>query len=179
MAGQGPRFSATIHSGCGLVSVEAAVEQQLPRYTPTALLDGMIPADWILGISCSQVFMNPIWKSSFSMIHPLGGRLPVERLYTSLLGNTFRLTATQDTSLAQRAIDQASRLYPDARRELCSNATCHRCSFAFGRCWNHGNLDETTHRNINMYVGGVNMRLVDLLRRMGRQRPGAEQRPNI
>ncbi|CRK34722.1 hypothetical protein BN1708_019600, partial [Verticillium longisporum] len=28
----------------------------------TGLLDGTIPSDWILGITASQVFMNPLWS---------------------------------------------------------------------------------------------------------------------
>jgi hypothetical protein len=37
----------------------------------------------------------------------------------------------------------------------------------FGRCWNHCNLNEATHRQIDRFFGGVNTRLLNLLMRQG------------
>jgi len=50
---------------------------------------------------------------------------------------------------------------------MCNNAACHRTSLVFGRCWNHNNLNEATHRQIDRFFGGVNMRQLALLMRMG------------
>lgn len=36
-----------------------------------------------------------------------------------------------------------------------------------GRLWNHRNLNEATHRQINRFFGGVNMALLHLLMQMG------------
>jgi hypothetical protein len=37
----------------------------------------------------------------------------------------------------------------------------------FGRCWNHNNLNEATHRQIDRFFGGVNMTLLHLLMKQG------------
>ncbi|KAL1870800.1 hypothetical protein VTK73DRAFT_2429 [Phialemonium thermophilum] len=130
------------------------------------LLDGTIPADWILGVSCSQVFMNPIWNT-MNLIKIMASPIPLDKLYTWIDGTWFSCSTSPDDSLVQRGINQVLRLMPDARRELCNNAACHRTSFVFGRCWNHRNLNEATHRQIDRFFGGVNMRLLHLLMRQG------------
>ena len=53
------------------------------------------------------------------------------------------------------------------RKELCNSASCHRCTMALGRCWNHRNLNEATHRQIDRFFGGVSMRLMHVLMRQG------------
>lgn len=132
----------------------------------TGLLDGTIPASWILGITCSQVFMNPIWQT-LNMVKVLAGPVPLDKLYRLLAGTWFSCSTSKDDTLVQRAINQALRFYPDSRRELCNNASCHRTSFVFGRCWNHRNLNEATHRQIDRFFGGVNTQLLHLLMRQG------------
>ncbi|KAH8908597.1 FAD/NAD(P)-binding domain-containing protein [Coniochaeta sp. PMI_546] len=132
----------------------------------TGLLDGTIPASWILGITCSQVFMNPIWQT-LNMIKVMAGPVPLDRVYRWLAGTWFSCSTSRDDTLVQKAINQLLRLYPDERRELCNNAACHRTSFVFGRCWNHRNLNEATHRQIDRFFGGVNTRLLNLLMRQG------------
>ncbi|KAK3945806.1 cholesterol oxidase, partial [Diplogelasinospora grovesii] len=132
------------------------------------LLDGTIPSSWILGITCSQVFMNPMWNTinlaKVMVGYPL---LPMDRLYTLLAGRWFSCSTSPDDSYVQRGINQLLRLYPQSRREICNNAACHRTSLVFGRCWNHSNLNEATHRQIDRFFGGVNMRLLHLLMKMG------------
>jgi hypothetical protein len=130
------------------------------------LLDGTISSSWILGITCSQVFMNPIWRT-LNMIKATAGPVPLNKLYTFLAGTWFSCSTSRDDTLLQRSINQLLRFYPDERRELCNNAACHRTSLVFGRCWNHRNLNEATHRQIDRFFGGVNMRLLDLLMRQG------------
>lgn len=130
------------------------------------LLDGTIPSAWVKGVTCSQVFMNPIWNT-MNMIKATAGPIPLDKLYQMLAGSWFSCSTSRDDSLVQRALNQALRFMPDARREICNSASCHRISLTFGRCWNHRNLNEATHRQIDRFFGGVNMRLLQLLMKMG------------
>ncbi|KAI3396784.1 hypothetical protein diail_11684 [Diaporthe ilicicola] len=132
----------------------------------TGLLDGSIPSSWIRGVTCSQVFMNPIWNT-MNMIKATAGPVPLDKLYSWFAGNWFSCSTSRDDSLVQRALNQVLRFMPDERREICNSASCHRISLTFGRCWNHRNLNEATHRQIDRFFGGVNMRLLNLLMRMG------------
>jgi hypothetical protein len=130
------------------------------------LLDGTIPADWIKGVTCSQVFMNPIWNT-LNMIKVMAGPVPVDTLYRWLCGNWFSCSTSKDDSLIQKGLNELLRFMPDERRELCNNASCHRTTLVFGRCWNHRNLNEATHRQIDRFFGGVNMTLLHLLMKQG------------
>jgi len=132
----------------------------------TGLLDGTIPAKWIKGVTCSQVFMNPIWNC-MNMIKILALPIPADRLYRMLAGNWFSCTTGKDDSYVQKALNELLRLMPDERKEICNNASCHRISLVFGRCWNHRNLNEATHRQIDRFFGGVNMTLLHLLMKQG------------
>lgn len=132
----------------------------------TGLLDGTIPASWIKGVTCSQVFMNPIWGPA-NMAKVMVGPVPLDKLYTSLAGSWFDCSTSPEDPLLQRIINQLLRLYPQSRKEMCNNAACHRCSFVFGRCWQHNNLNEATHRQMDRFFGGVNMRLLNLLMKQG------------
>ncbi|EJT76957.1 cholesterol oxidase [Gaeumannomyces tritici R3-111a-1] len=132
----------------------------------SGMLDGTIPGSWISGVTCSQVFMNPIWGPA-NMAKVMAGPVPLDKLYGAAAGSWFSCSTSRDDTRVQRALNQALRLYPDRRKELCNNASCHRCTLVFGRCWNHGNLNEATHRQIDRFFGGVNMRLLNLLMKMG------------
>jgi hypothetical protein len=134
----------------------------------SGLLDGTIPSDWILGITCSQVFMNPVWGPT-NMAKILAGKplIPFDKLYNLAAGSWFSCSTCPRDTLVQKALNQLLRAYPQPRKEMCNNAACHRTSLVFGRCWNHGNLNEATHRQIDRFFGGVNMRMLDLLMRMG------------
>jgi hypothetical protein len=134
----------------------------------SGLLDGTIPASWIKGVTCSQVFMNPMWNT-LNLAKVMAGPVPMDILYRTLAGTWFSCSTSTDDSLVQRAINQLLRFYPDYRREMCNNAACHRSSLVFGRCWNHANLNEATHRQLDRFMGGVNMRLLHLLMRMGKE----------
>ncbi|KAK5999103.1 hypothetical protein PT974_01492 [Cladobotryum mycophilum] len=129
------------------------------------LLDGTIPSDWILGVTASQVFMNPIW-APINMAKATSP-IAVDSIYRTLIGNWFECsTSTQDTFM-QQTMNQLLRFYPIERHELCNNAACHRTTLLFGRCWSHHNLNEATHRNIDKFFGGASMTLMSLLKRMG------------
>ncbi|KAK6209218.1 hypothetical protein LQW54_006538 [Pestalotiopsis sp. IQ-011] len=132
----------------------------------TGLLDGTIPAEWISGITCSQVFMNPIWNT-MNMIKIMAFPIPLDKIYKLLCGSWFSCSTSHDDSYIQKALNEALRLMPDERKEMCNNASCHRVSLTFGRCWNHANLNEATHRQIDRFFGGVNMTLLHLLMKQG------------
>ncbi|KAI3532007.1 glucose-methanol-choline oxidoreductase [Colletotrichum costaricense] len=132
----------------------------------TGLLDGTIPSNWVHGITCSQVFMNPIW-ATLNMAKVKVGPIPMDKLYKMVLGNWFSCSTAKDDSFLQRALNEALRLYPEERKEICNNASCHRCTLVFGRCWNHNNLNEATHRQIDRFFGGVNMTQLQLLMKQG------------
>ncbi|KAI1214631.1 FAD/NAD(P)-binding domain-containing protein [Annulohypoxylon truncatum] len=134
----------------------------------TGLLDGTIPANWIKGITCSQVFMNPIWNIA-NMIKITALPIPGDRLYKYLLGDWFSFSTSKNDSLLQKGLNELLRLMPDSRKEICNNASCHRTTMALGRCWNHRNLNEATHRQIDRFFGGVSMTLMHLLMKQGYQ----------
>ena len=136
----------------------------------TGLLDGTIPADWLLGLSCSQVFMNPIWNDANMLkASTATTRVPLDKVYGAVAGSWFDCTTSQHDSLVQRLLNQALRLMPDARRELCRSAVCHRITLVYGRCWNHANLNEATHRQMDRFFGGINMTMLRLLMLQGSQ----------
>jgi choline dehydrogenase-like flavoprotein len=148
------------------------------------MLDGTIPAEWIKGISCSQVFFNPIW-ATLNLAKALAGPIPFDKLYKMFGGNWFSCSSSTNDSYFNQLVNQILRFYPDDRKEICNNVSCHRCSLIFGRyvslpsfppvkltdgwyrLWNHRNLNEATHRQINRFFGGVNMTLLHLLMQMG------------
>ncbi|KAK8066348.1 glucose-methanol-choline oxidoreductase [Apiospora hydei] len=132
----------------------------------TGLLDGRIPASWLAGVTCSQVFMNPMWNF-MNMIKIMAAPLPLDRVYKAIAGNWFSCSTGQDDSYIQKALNELLRLWPNERKELCNNACCHRVTFTYGRCWNHENLNEATHRQIDRFFGGVNMTLLHLLMKQG------------
>lgn len=130
------------------------------------LLDGTIPRGWVKGVSCSQVFMNPMWNSA-NLIKILALPIPADRLYRFFAGDWFSCSTGENDSYVQKLLNMVLRLGPHNRREICNNASCHRISLVFGRCWNHRNLNEATHRQIDRFFGGVNMTLLNLLMRQG------------
>jgi hypothetical protein len=131
------------------------------------LLDGTIPADWIRGITASNVFMNPM----FAQINLLKASfpLPLNSLYSTLIGSWFGCTSSHNDSLVQRLLNQLLRLYPvGSRREICSSVVCHRSELVFGRLWTHHNLNAATHDNLAHFLGGTSMQSLAHLMSVGR-----------
>ncbi|KAL7783895.1 hypothetical protein V8C37DRAFT_396573 [Trichoderma ceciliae] len=129
------------------------------------LLDGTIPSEWILGVTCSQVFMNPVWNT-LNMIKATSP-VALDKMYDSVLGDWLECSTSTQDSWPQRLLNQMLRFHPEKRKEMCKNAACHRTTLLFGRCWSHHNLNEATHRNIDRFFGGASMNLINLLKRMG------------
>ncbi|KAK2608900.1 hypothetical protein QQS21_002613 [Conoideocrella luteorostrata] len=128
------------------------------------LLDGTIPSDWVLGVTCSQVFMNPVWSTS-NVIKKLAP-IALDTVYRRLAGRWFDCRDSPSSGIIQNAINQLLRFYPDQKKEKCRSAACHRTTFLFGRCWNHNNFNEGTHKHIDKFFNGANMTLMHLLMRM-------------
>lgn len=130
------------------------------------LLDGTIPAEWLAGVTASQVFMNPVWNTA-NMMKIMGSPYWPDRVYKAVAGNWFLCSTSEDDSYVQKALNQVLRFCPDERKELCNSASCHRISFTFGRCWSHDNLNEATHRQIDRFFGGINMTMLGLCIKQG------------
>lgn len=93
------------------------------------LLDGTIPADWILGATCSAVFMNP----RFGRVNQLTSSVPVG-VYQSILGPYYDCVSMKSDPLVQQVVNQALRFYPvGGRRETCRSVVCHRSELCFSR----------------------------------------------
>lgn len=96
------------------------------------LLDGTIPADWIAGITCSNVFMNPKFGKVDHVLSITAAALT--GLYGKLVGPYWDCTSSPSDSFIQRLMNQALRLYPAGEaRESCKSVVCHRSEFVFGR----------------------------------------------
>jgi hypothetical protein len=133
----------------------------------SGLLDGTIPADWISGITASNVFMNPM----FAKVNMLKASSPIalNSLYSTLVGSWFSCTSSHDDSLVQRLLNQLLRFYPvGSRSEICNSVVCHRSELVFGRLWSHKNLNAATHDSLSHFLGGTSMASLAHLMSMGR-----------
>ncbi|KAF2458980.1 hypothetical protein BDY21DRAFT_282680 [Lineolata rhizophorae] len=130
------------------------------------LLDGTINPEWIIGITASNVFLHP----EFARVNYLKARVPLITQAYSAFSNSsfFNSASTREDSLFQRALNQALRLYPVGYRdEICNSVVCHRCSLVFGKLWSHRNLNEATHSQLDRFTGGVSIKNLRHLMKMG------------
>ncbi|CAK7267297.1 hypothetical protein SEPCBS119000_002470 [Sporothrix epigloea] len=155
---------------CGVGKVYVVAHCMGSVALATGLLDGTIPSSWLLGLSCSQVFMNPIWNAANMLKASTAATyFPLDKIYKAVAGSWFDCTTNPHDSSVQRILNHALRLLPGARRELCRSAVCHRITFLYGRCWNHNNLNDATHRQIDRFFGGISMTGLRLLMLQGSQ----------
>ncbi|OAA57238.1 Fumarate reductase/succinate dehydrogenase flavoprotein [Cordyceps fumosorosea ARSEF 2679] len=129
------------------------------------LLDGTVPAGWVRGLTCSQVFMHPVWSARNA--RKARFPVPLDQLYNALFGPWFPCRS-DGGGFRQALLDQLP-LRLVSGEERCASASCHRATFLFGRCWSHGNLDEATHRHVDAWFNGAGTALMGLLMRMGRR----------
>jgi hypothetical protein len=97
------------------------------------LLDGTIPTQHIQGITCSNLFMNPI----FPTVNKIKASSPISlaTIYEKAAGPWFSCTTEKDDGFIQQILNQVLRFYPvGSRREICNSVVCHRCDLVFGRC---------------------------------------------
>ncbi|MFM0154164.1 alpha/beta fold hydrolase [Paraburkholderia sediminicola] len=64
------------------------------------------------------------------------------------------LTAfTEHRSWPQNLLDEALRLYPLNHKQGCGSPICHRATFLYGLLYEHGQLNETLHSNLQELFG--------------------------
>ncbi|KAL7909362.1 hypothetical protein GGI35DRAFT_479634 [Trichoderma velutinum] len=128
------------------------------------LLDGTIPGDWIRGITCSMVFMNP----KFGKFNNIFSAFPVD-VYSNLVSSYWDCRSSPSDGYFQQLLNQMLRFYPTGNREeICRSVVCHRSELVFGRLWTHKNLNEATHRQLERFIGGTSMKSLKWLTNCGR-----------
>ncbi|KAI9802390.1 MAG: hypothetical protein M1833_001896 [Piccolia ochrophora] len=131
-----------------------------------ALLDGTVPAEWIMGITASNVFAHP----KFAKINMAKASLPVSlpKIYKAVVGSWFSCTSSYHDTTVQQIMNQALRFYPvGGVGEICNSVVCHRSELVFGRLWSHGKLNQATHANLAKFLGGTSMASLRHLMAMG------------
>ncbi|KAK5676539.1 hypothetical protein LTS10_010840 [Elasticomyces elasticus] len=130
------------------------------------LLDGTIPAQWIQGLTASQVFFNPL----FGAVNKLKACSPISMawIYGTIVGQWFSCISTKHDTLVQRLLNQAAKLYPvGSAKEICNSVVCHWSELVFGRLWSHKRLNAATHSNLSKFLGGTSMKSLEHLMFMG------------
>jgi hypothetical protein len=135
----------------------------------SALLDGTVHKSAIAGITASQIFLHPVLQP----LNEVKARIPLTRLYRMLAGDWFPISQTKKqatSNVIQSILDTVLRFYPlNSRSEFCSSTACHRCNLAFGRLWNHRNLNKATHDNLQHVFGGTSSTCLEHLASGGRR----------
>lgn len=151
--------------------------------TAMALLTGSIDSSQIAGLTVSQVFMHIEYSpdNAFKARHPVLLKLyevslPLPFPLSTQLTQLKTLSATPWFPIANPPripfIDQFLRFYPvGTRKEICASASCHRSFVPFGRCWNHANLNHSTHSHLHAFFDGVHASFIKHLSGMGAQSP--------
>ncbi|GME39447.1 glucose-methanol-choline oxidoreductase [Neofusicoccum parvum] len=171
-ASGGTVYEARLDVLAALTHIRASTDSQIHLIchcmgavsTSIGLLDGTIPAAWLAGLTCTQVF----FALRFGRLNALKAGAPLlPALYQKLTGSEW-FPMAGDGRAVQAAIDQALRFYPaEGRGEVCSSSVCHRFSLTYGRCWEHANLNRATHAGLEAFLGGVHMRMLRETMRMG------------
>ncbi|KAK7042261.1 FAD/NAD(P)-binding domain-containing protein [Favolaschia claudopus] len=137
--------------------------------TSMSLLDGTIDAEYIAGMTASQVFYRP----HFTRFNSLKARTSVlVKLYEGLFRTEWLPMDASSSSSSPRwlqsFLDQLLRFYPIyPPSELCRSTVCHRLDLVFNRLWNHSNLTRATHEHLINFVGGIHMHALAHLMSMG------------
>jgi hypothetical protein len=135
----------------------------------SALLSGTVHKSAISGITASQIFLHPVLQP----LNDLKARTPLTRLYRLAAGDWFPITQSKEqasSNIVQSMLDALLRFYPvGSRREICNSPICHRCELAFGRLWNHRNLNRATHNNQHNIYGGMSSKCLEHLASGGRR----------
>ncbi|KAF4120343.1 Choline dehydrogenase or related flavoprotein [Geosmithia morbida] len=127
------------------------------------LLDGTIPGLWIRGVTSSAVFMNP----RFGKMNHLMSLIP-DCLSQILLRPWWDCTSSPNDTTIQRIANQVLRFYPVARaRETCRSNVCHRSDLVYGHLWIHANINEETHRHLDLIMGGTTLDTIAWLAKAG------------
>ncbi|KAF2736450.1 FAD/NAD(P)-binding domain-containing protein [Polyplosphaeria fusca] len=137
--------------------------------TSIALLTGVVNAEWMAGMTSSQVFCD----LRFSKDNVLKAKTPtLANLYRSIAGPWLDLHSSPSSPQPQFLLDQLLRFYPvGPTREICNSTVCHRDSLVFGRCFTHANLNHATHAHLASYFSGIHMNFLTHLMTMGARAP--------
>ena len=135
----------------------------------SALLTGTVHKSAISGLTVSQNFLHPILQP----LNELKARTPLTRLYRLIAGDWIPITQSREqasSDVLQSLLDTLLRFYPvGSREEICNSPICHRCELAFGRLWNHRNLNKATHDNQHNIYGGISSKCLEHLASGGRR----------
>jgi hypothetical protein len=135
----------------------------------SALLSGTVHKSAISGLTVSQNFLHPILQP----LNEVKARTPLTRLYRMIAGDWFPIAQSKEqasSNILQSMLDTLLRFYPvGSREEICNSPICHRCELAFGRLWNHRNLNEATHDNQHKIYEGLSSRCLEHLASGGRR----------
>jgi hypothetical protein len=135
----------------------------------SALLTGTVHKSAISGLTVSQNFLHPILQP----LNELKARTPLTRLYRLIAGDWFPIAQTKEqasSNILQSLLDTVLHFYPvGSREEICNSPICHRCELAFGRLWNHRNLNKATHDNQHYIYEGLSSRCLEHLASGGRR----------
>lgn len=135
----------------------------------SALLTGTVLRSAISGLTVSQNFLHPVLQP----LNEVKARTPLTRLYRMIAGDWFPITQSREqasSNILQSILDTVLRFYPvGSREEICDSPICHRCELAFGRLWNHRNLNKATHDNQHNIYGGMSSKCLEHLASGGRR----------
>jgi hypothetical protein len=135
----------------------------------SALLSGTVHKSAISGLTVSQNFLHPVLQP----LNEVKARTPLTRLYRLIAGDWFPIAQSKEKAscnILQSMLDSLLRFYPvGSREEICNSPICHRCELAFGRLWNHRNLNKATHDNQHYIYEGLSSRCLEHLASGGRR----------
>ena len=160
----------------GLAKIYAVVHCAGAIAMAAGLLDGTIQG--IGGLSVSSVFMQPIFAEvnmCKALLQP-----SIASLLDAEVGDWYDCVPDDD-DIVENLFNECLQIYPTGASDICSSVVCRRSQLVFGeylyrfsnwligRLWSHICLNETTHENLNHFVGGVSMRNLKQLLHMGTQ----------
>ncbi|CAG8453825.1 11879_t:CDS:10 [Diversispora eburnea] len=128
------------------------------------LLSGQI--EGVGSLFASQSAMNPV----FAFWNRVKNDLHLVQFFRKVLRQeTFDVRTSPHTTLLQSALNQLLRFYPYPKGGVCRNALCHRNSMAFGTLYQHKNLNQNLHDNLDEFMGAINLTTMEQLANSARK----------
>lgn len=88
-------------------------------------------------------------------------KMPLIGLWRTLFRQSlFDCSSSPNDTFLNRAVNELLRLYPVPPHETCRNVVCHRASLCYGLLYNHENLTQSLHNNLNEILGVINLTLL-------------------
>jgi cholesterol oxidase len=140
-----PAAVAKIREVTGAANIQALGHCMGGLALSMSLLDGL---EGVRSAVISQVSTNPVPGT----LQRIKAGLHIPGIMKHL--GVRDLTAyTQDDSWPANLLDEALRLYPLDHDEGCGNPVCHRATFLYGLLYEHEQLNETLHSNLQELLG--------------------------